>query len=321
VGFPVNNYAVSIAVGPYVPVEEIYRGVDGSRHETIVFWAIPEHLEEARRMWAQAPGLLELYGRRFGEYPFFADKLWVVHAPYLGMEHQTLVAYGSDFADNEFGFDWLLAHELAHEWWGNKVTASDWGDAWLHEGFASYAEALIVLDSVGEAAYLDYMHSLEIRMTNDDPLIKGTNLESMEGLSPDAYGKGAWVLHMLRYFLGDEAMTEILWRFADGDNPEACRFVTTNEFITLTEEIAGRDLGWFWQRYLHTAELPVWSMTRTGDRVTVAWDDPSFEMPLTVEIDGRRELVAMAGGRAELRVDRQAEVVVDPEREILANRP
>ncbi|MEE4270575.1 MAG: M1 family metallopeptidase [Thermoanaerobaculales bacterium] len=321
VGFPVNNYAVSIAVGPYVPVEEIYRGVDGSRHETIVFWAIPEHLEEARRMWVQMPRILEIFGRRFGEYPFFSDKLWVAHAPYLGMEHQTLIAYGSDFTDNDYGFDWLLAHELAHEWWGNKVTASDWGDAWLHEGFASYAEALIVLDTVGEAAYLDYMHTLEIRMTNDDPLIKGTNLESMQGLSPDAYGKGAWVLHMLRYLLGDEAMTEILWRVADGDNPAACRFVTTNEFTTVTEEIAGRDLGWFWQRYLHTAELPLWSVTRTGDRVTVAWDDPSFEMPLPVEIDGRRELVAMAGGRAELTVDPQAEVVVDPEREILANRP
>ncbi len=165
------------------------------------------------------PQILEVLGARFGEYPFLADKMWVAHAPYLGMEHQTIVAYGSGFEDNDFGFDELLLHEVAHEWWGNKITASDWADLWLHEGFASYAEALYVLDTLGEVRYLDYMQHLRIRMANRVPLIKGADLTSAEAFSPDIYGKGAWVLHMLRFLLGDELMTEILWRFADGDNP------------------------------------------------------------------------------------------------------
>ncbi len=237
------------------------------------------------------------------------------------MEHQTLVAYGSGFEDNVFGFDELLLHEVAHEWWGNKITASDWGDFWLHEGFASYAEALFVLDTAGEERYLDYMQHLRSRMTNKRPVVKGSNLTATEAYSPDIYGKGAWVLHMLRVILGEEVMAEILWRFADGDHPEACRFVTTREFIDLVEEVGGRELDWFWQRYLYTAELPMWTLktdTRVGDRVlNSSGTTGSFEMPLPVEIDGHRELVTMPGGRAELRVESGAEVVVDPDNEVL----
>jgi aminopeptidase N len=321
VGFPINNYAVSLNIGPYVPVETIYNGLRGDRHETIVFWTTPERLEDARRTCEKLPRLLESLGRRFGEYPFFADKLWVVHAPYLGMEHQTLIAYGADFTDTAYGIDWVLAHELAHEWWGNKITASDWSDAWLHEGFSSYAEALVVLDTLGEDSYLAYMHELRARMTNQAPMVAGSDLTSMEALVPDTYGKGAWVLHMLRDLLGGDALDVILWRFADGDNPETCRFVTTQDFIDLVAEISGWELDWFWNRYLYTAELPVWTMARTSaggsDRIAIAWDDPSFEMPLPVRVGDSIDLVAMPGGRAELTVEAGIEVEVDPDREVL----
>ena len=153
VSTPINNYAVTLNIGPYVPIETAYRGVRGNLDESLVFWSLPGAVNDAERLWRQLPGVLEIFGRRFGEYPFLADKLWAAHAPYLGMEHQTLIAYGGDFTDTEYGFDWLLAHELAHEWWGNKITASDWADFWLHEGFASYSEALLVLDTLGEERF------------------------------------------------------------------------------------------------------------------------------------------------------------------------
>ena len=321
VGFPINNYCVTVNIGPYEPVEIAYAGVDGSLNETLVFWAIPGAVEDARQMWQQMPRILAVLGNRFGEYPFIADKFWVAHAPYFGMEHQTIIAYGADFTDNDFGFDMLLLHEVAHEWWGNKITASDWGDFWIHEGFASYAEALFVLDTDGEARYLDYMQVLRARMTNRAPLVKGSNLTSIDAYSPDIYGKGAWVLHMLRFILGEEVMAEILWRFADGDHPEACRFVTTQDFIDQVGEVSGRQLDWFWQRYLYTAELPTWKLTRVqdggADRIEIEWNDPSFEMPLPVEVGGQRRLIAMPGGRAEFQVDAGTEVAVDPDSEVL----
>jgi aminopeptidase N len=322
VGFPINGYGVTVNIGPYVPVEAVYHGVDGERAETIVLWSLPEAADRARRLWEGAPHVLEVLARRFGEVPFLDDKLWVAHAPYLGMEHQTLVAYGGDFAEGDHGVDELLLHELAHEWWGNKVTAADWADLWLHEGFASYAEALFVLDTRGEDAYLEAMQGLRSRMANRLPVVQGADLTAAAAYTPDIYGKGAWVLHMLRLLLGDDALGEILWRFADGDHPTACRFVATADLIRLVEEVAGRDLGWFWQRYLRTAELPRWSVQRSSsgaaDRVEIRWDDPGFEMPLPVAVDGERRLVEMPGGRAELTVARSAEVVVDPRREVLA---
>ena len=321
VGSPINNYGVTLNVGPYEPIEIAYHGVDGTLDETLIFWAIPEFVDEARVMWRQVPRVLEALGRRFGEYPFFADKLWFVHAPFLGMEHQTLVAYGSDFRDNDFGFDELLLHELAHEWWGNKITASEWGDFWLHEGFASYAEALFVLDTLGEERYLDFMQLLRRRMTNQSPMVKGPGATSSEAYSPDIYGKGAWVLHMLRLLLGEDRFAEVLWVFADGDRPDRCRFATTQEFIDLVEGLSTWDLEWFWQRYLHTAELPSWSLDRSLsgglETVVILWDDPAFEMPLPVRIGDKRKLVSMPGGRAEFKVSPGVEVVVDPDREVL----
>jgi aminopeptidase N len=322
VGFPVNGYGVTVNIGPYVPLEAAYHGVDGGLAETIVFWSLPESADRASLMWERAPRLLEALARRFGEVPFLDDKLWVAHAPYLGMEHQTLIAYGGDFTDNALGVDELLVHELAHEWWGNKVTAADWADLWLHEGFASYAEALFVLDTRGEAPYLEAMQRLRSRITNRVPVVQGAGLTAAVAYTPDVYGKGAWVLHMLRLLLGDEALGEILWRFADGDHPSACRFAATADFTGLVEEVAGRDLGWFWQRYLFTAELPRWSVRRSSsggsDRVGIGWDDPAFEMPLPVLVAGERRLVEMPGGRAELTVAPGAEVVVDPRHEVLA---
>jgi aminopeptidase N len=322
VGFPINNYGVTLNIGPYRPVEAVYNGVDGDLNQTVVFWANPEQVDDARRMWPQVTGILEIFGRRFGEYPFLDDKLWVAHAPYYGMEHQTLIAYGASFEDNAFGFDELLLHELAHEWWGNKITASDWGDLWLHEGFASYAEALFVLDTLGEDRYLEYMQVLRRRMTNRLPVIQGSDLTAVEAFSPDVYGKGAWVLHMLRLLMGNDRFFAVIWDFADGDDPSACRFATTDDFTRLVESKIGRGLDWFWRRYLHTAELPEWRVSRRPagnvERIAISWDDPSFEMPLPVEIDGEHRLVAMPGGRAELTVPAGADVVVDARREVLA---
>jgi len=321
VGFPINNYCVTVNIGPYEPVEIAYHGVDGNLDESLVFWALPEAVEDARRMWQQMPEILAVLGNRFGEYPFFADKLWAVHAPYLGMEHQTIVAYGAGFRDNEFGFDELLLHEVAHEWWGNKITAPDWGDFWIHEGFSSYAEALFVLETKSEESYLEYMQFLRARMTNQVPVVTGADLTATEAYSPDIYGKGAWVLHMLRFLMGDERFDEIIWRFSGGDNPGACRFATTEEFMNLVEDVTTWDLTWFWHRYLFTAALPSWKMSRIQDgdaeRIEIEWNDPGFEMPLPVQIGDRRRLVAMPGGRAAFRVDAGAEVVVDPDREVL----
>ena len=324
VGYPINNYLVTVNIAPYVPIEQSYVSPDGDVARTVVFWSLPEHESDARRMWQQIPELLGFLERTFGQYPFWADKLWVAHAPYLGMEHQTLIAYGDAFEENEFGFDALLLHELAHEWWGNKVTARDWADFWLHESFATYAEALFVLETLGDARYLEYMSTFESRITNRRPLVQGEDLTSAQAYSGDIYFKGAWVLHSLRWLIGDDAFFEVLRRFAN-DDPYAYGLVDSEDLIALVAEVSGReDLEWFWRRYLREAELPRWSMQREIEDgravVTVAWDDSAFEMPLPIRIDGDTYRFEMKGGAVEVDVPMGAAVEVDPEGRVLAAR-
>ena len=204
VSYPINNYLVTFNAAPYVPIEAEYRGVDGTLDETIVFWAIPEHVEQAKKMWKQAPKMLEVLGKRFGEYPFLDDKYWVAETSYLGMEHQSLVAYGADFEDNKYGFDGLLLHETAHEWWGNKITVDDWADFWIHEGFGTYAEAVFVNDTLGVDKYLEYVGRFRHGIANRKPIIQGDELTAGKAYIGDIYGKGALVLHSLRYLMGDD---------------------------------------------------------------------------------------------------------------------
>jgi aminopeptidase N len=318
VSYPINTYLVTVNIAPYVPVEATYHGVDGDRDETLVFWSIPERLEDARRMWPEMPRLAEVLGRRFGEYPFLDDKLWVAHAPYLGMEHQTLVAYGADFTDNDYGFDSLLLHEFAHEWWGNKVTARDWADFWIHEGFAVWAEAAYVLDTIGEERYLDYMADIRAKVGHRKPIVQGHDLTSVAAYTGNIYVKGACVVHTLRWLLGPDDFDRAIRRFLDDDR-FAYRQVSSADLATVVAEVSGRsDLGWFWDRYLYRAELPRWSMSRDGSMVNLSWDDPAFELPLPVTVGGEPRRVAMPGGRAEIEVGEGVEVVVDPDGRILA---
>lgn len=321
--YPINNYLVTLNIAPYVPIEEPYCGVDGTLNETLIFWSLPENVEEARVMWRQMPRILEVFGKRFGEYPFFEDKFWVAHAPYLGMEHQTIVAYGDHFEDNEYGFDSLLLHEVAHEWWGNKITAKDWADFWIHEGFAVYSEAIYVLDTLGEERYMDYMEKVRGGIRNRTPIVQGDDLTSSGAYTSDIYPKGAYVLHMLRWLLGDENFFEIIWRFVN-DEEFAYGFVETEDFFALVAEVSGRqDLDWFWDTYIFRAELPKWSISQKagadGDLIELAWDDPNFEMPLPVGVGGETRRIEMKGGRSEFQVPSGQVVEVDPDGWVLAD--
>jgi aminopeptidase N len=323
VHYPINNYDVTFNAGPYVPVEEHYAGVDGERDETIVFWSIPEHLEAAKKMWRQAPKILATLGRRFGEYPFFDDKYWVVDAPYKGMEHQSLVAYGGKFHDNRFGFDDLLLHETAHEWWGNEITARDWADFWIHEGFATYAEALYVDDTLGDAKYLEYLRRYRHAMRNRTPIVAGKDLTAAAGYTGDIYSKGAWVLHTLRWLVGDDAFFAALKRFAT-DPRFAYGLVSSADFEQVVRETSGRGIPWFWERYLRRAKLPRWTLTRTSagpgrELISLAWDDSAFELPLPVTVGGERRRVEMPGGRASFEVAAGTLVAVDPDGRVLAD--
>ncbi|MGH7336350.1 MAG: M1 family metallopeptidase, partial [Myxococcota bacterium] len=261
--YPINNYLLTVNVAPYVAIVERYRGAAGTLDVPMTFYSLPEHVPLARAMWRGAPEILESFARRFGEFPFLGDKIAVVDSPMSGMEHQTLIAYGDDFLPDDSGIDETLVHELAHEWWGNKISVEEWDDFWIQEGFATYAEALFVEDKFDAARARAYLERLRLDLENREPLVAGRARTSAEAYTIDVYNKGAWVLQTLRWTLGDETFFRVLRRFAD-DPPGACRLVDSAELERLVAAESGLELGWFWERYLRTAAVPRYSIARTS---------------------------------------------------------
>ncbi len=336
VSTPINNYGVALNIAPYRTVDTTYVSVAGDTIP-VTFWVLPERENDARRMLPEFLDHLAFYERLLGPYPFRADKYGIAQTPFLGMEHQTIIAYGSDFSDQPYGFDWLHHHELGHEWWGNLVTAYDWKDFWLHEGFATYMQALYAEARFGLKAYQAELNRYRPAIRNRRPIAPRTSKTTTEmyfadpttgRTDNDIYYKGAWVLHTLRYLVGDSAFFQALRRMAYPDpaleqiaDGRQCRFATTDDFITLVETISGQELDWFFEVYVRRAELPRLIVRREPDRLRLRWETPDdlpFPMPVEVQIGDTRHRIPMSNGEAVLPLgELEAEPIVDPDHRIL----
>lgn len=334
---PVSNYNITLNAAPYITLSDSYTSVSGDEME-IIFWVLPEYEEQGKRLFPQFARQIRFLEENFGPYPFRADKYGVAHAPYLGMEHQTIIAYGASFEnDNMFGmnagFDDLHQHELAHEWWGNLVTVRDWSDFWIHEGFGTYMQALYAEHVSGKDAYHEMMDFLRGRVNDNAamevaPRQPMTSLEITQGSrGGDVYYKGAWFLHTLRYLIGDEHFFEVMRRFAYPD-PETeqvtdgsqVRFVTTDDFLATAERVTGMDLEWLFEIYLRQPELPELRATRFGLQVTLEWMVPEsrhFPMPIEVKIGDTTHTLIPENNRISFEVDETVEVEADPDQWIL----
>jgi aminopeptidase N len=336
VSTPVNNYGVAINIAPYRTIEGSYRSVTGEEIP-ITFWVIPEHYEQGKGLFPQFAEHLAFYEKYLGPYPFRADKYGVAETPHLGMEHQTIIAYGANFQDNEDGYDGLHHHELGHEWWGNLVTAPDWNDFWIHEGFCSYMQPLYAEELHGKEAYHRSMSSRRSGIRNRIALAprEPMSLAQMDLIPPDytqrdgdAYNKGKWVLHTLRYLIGDEAFFASLRRMAYPDpatelvtDGTQTRFGTTDEFVRIAEEVSGKDLVWFFEVYARQPQLPVLVRERVSDGILLRWDVPGgleFPMPVEVQIgDERRRVDVPAAGAVVTTGAATGKILVDPDNWIL----
>lgn len=340
VSTPISAYNVALNIAPYEVIEEEYRSVTGKTFP-VIFWVLPENLEDGLALMPEILEHLRWFEKTLGPYPFRADKYGVAQTPHLGMEHQSIIAYGANFDNGsmtggeDWGFDALHHHELSHEWWGNLVTNADWKDMWIHEGFGSYMQALWLEDTQGLERYHEYMASIRQRIGNRQPTAPRHSLSAQEVYGSDIYFKGAWVLHTLRYLLGEEAVREALRRMAYPTEAAAwatdgsqVRFASTADVIGVFDEVSGQDLGWLFEVYLREAELPrllVELEGGEGDRtMSLQWrtaGDLPFPMPVDVQLGERTVRVDTAGGAGTVQVPRGVEPVVDPENWVLRARP
>lgn len=287
--YPINNYNISISIGKYEIVERQYVCEDSSIMP-VYFYVLPQSLEGADQHIDMAVDMLKIYRKYFGEYPWFREKFAIVETEYLGMEHQSVNAYGNKYkydSINGHPFDWLMLHEMGHEWWGNQVSVGDWRDFWIHEGICSYGEALYAREKGGEEAYHAKMAKTRKRISNNKPILPpGRNISTNDAYTGDIYSKGAYFMHSLRYVLGDSVFFPLLKTFASDSAYTLHQFVETEDLVSLVNERAGRDWSRLFWLYLETTDYPRVEMVDQGEgRYLLTIPNIDFQLPVEIETD------------------------------------
>jgi aminopeptidase N len=254
--YPINNYSIVFNVGDYTVVNRTYTTVDG--HQVpMQFYVLKAHADKAPHQLELLEHFAHVKEKYFGEYPWAKEKIGIVETPHLGMEHQTMNAYGNQFRYTSVGgqdFDGLMNHEFGHEWWGNKVTAGDWADYWIHEGIGSFGDALYIRDMEGEAAYERHFRESIAHIKNDKPVVLGKDIPEEEAYHGDIYSKGAFFMHTLRYVVGDSVFFPTLKRLATDTAWTYTRTASTADVQGLFSRASGVDLSPLFQLYLYTTQ-------------------------------------------------------------------
>jgi aminopeptidase N len=202
---------------------------------------------------------------------------------------------------------------------------------WLHEGLGTYMQPLYARWLNGERFMQAYLLEERRDLANKFPVVSGAERSEDEvykgdvGPGLDLYNKGSLIAHSLRMLIGDQAFFRSVTRLVYGTaEPRPGQFQprygTTDEFLAIVNEEAGRDLTWFFKGYLYQAALPDLRQTREGDSLRLEWltgDGAPFPMPLEVEIDGRRQTVAMTDGEGRITAPTGAHVLIDPDNKVL----
>jgi len=329
---PYTGYAIAINGGPYEKIEVMHEGANGTTYP-VQFWALEKNVEKARDLVVnEAVPALESLEAALGPYPWGDEKAGFVETPHLGMEHQTINGYGEQYKRGDRGFDGLLHHELAHEWFGNVMTHKRPQDSWLHEGYASYMGAVYAEETIGAIGYYDHLYAAYVANEHCDPVANPDVADVGEAFdNRDIYTKGAWMLHTLRNYIGEEAFWNGTRRVIYGTTdpwslsyPIEARYRTTEEFSEIMSEEAGEDVSWLVDAYLYEAGMPKLETTIEDGVLEMSWTAPGgrpFPMPVPVGLDGEITVVDMTDGAGSLEIPEGARVIIDPESTILRDLP
>jgi hypothetical protein len=317
---PMATYLVTIAIGDYAAVEEITPG-----GMPITHYIYADRLDDGQNVFSYTGAALVLLQDLFGPYPY--DQYGHVVVPRVGMalETQTLSTMPDSLLDGteEAAFP-LVVHELAHQWYGNSVSLQSWMDIWLNEGFATYAEWLAREQRFGaESAWAarDYSERQLITDQRTTPLAAP---QPGDMFSPASYDKGAWLLHMLRGQIGDDAFWALLRQYAD---TFSTRPVDSVDFWRLAEEVSGQDLAWFFDQWLLRGGLPRYTLYWSGGDVLLCAHQPDlYQIDLPVRFiatEFTHHDMVLTVRKAETRASVPlsffpGEVVADPDQTVLA---
>jgi len=261
--YDIPTYLAAIYSSDYKTFTDHYITATGDT-VPLQYFVLPAHLENAKVDFEEHPQILKVLSQLFGEYPFAKEKYGVAEFLWQNgaMENATITGIGSNFVNGTKMFSDIYVHEASHHWWGNCVSPATWKDIWLNEGFATYSEALYDEVVYGKEALFSNMRK-NFRTDFEGTLYNpGTNL-----FSEKVYKKGAWVLHMLRWEVGDEKFFAILHRYFD---LYKFKNASTDDFKKVCEDVTKKDLSNFFDQWVYKGEnVPVvnyrWKVKRDDD--------------------------------------------------------
>ena len=284
--YPISTYLISLAISRYGTFTQNSTGGVSMMH-----YVYPPLVDDAVYDWENVPAMVDFYSNDYFPYPF--PTYGMATAPLGGaMEHQTMTTMSSGLITGNRRYESTVAHELAHQWWGDMVTCYDWPNIWLNEGFATYFDALFTEHFYGEE---DFRNQMEGNRSTY------FSWESYEGrfplYNPDymwggtVYNKGAWVLHMLRNVVGTATFKNIMQEYATRYLYDNAR---TEDFIEVCEDVAGTDLDWFFDQWVYMAGYPEYQYrwSYQAGTITIRIDQiqevdsvtPLFNMPVDLRI-------------------------------------
>lgn len=276
---PHAPYLIALAVGEF---SELRHEVDGV---PVLYYVQRGREAEAERALARTPEMLRFFSQRLG-HPFPYEKyaqVFVAEFIFGGMENTSATTLTDTVLYDEraaldFDCDGLVAHELAHQWFGDLLTCRDWAHAWLNEGFATYWEALFTEHHKGQDEFC-YELWRNARLYFDEdreryrrPIVQRVYNEPIDIFDRHLYEKGGLVLHMLRFVLGDALFFKAMHRYVAA---YAHQTVTTADLQRAVEDATGKSLGWFFEQWLYKGGHPSFE-------VSWSWDDERRQATLKV---------------------------------------
>lgn len=288
---PINTYDITVNIADYAHIHDTLDGLD------LDYYVLKENEEIAKKHFSDVKPMLTCFQSKFGTYPFANDGYKLVETPYLGMEHQSAVAYGNKYKKGYLGtdlshtgigllFDYIIIHESGHEWFGNSITSMDIADMWIHEGFTMYTEVVFLECNYGTDKATNYINGLRANVDNDKPIIGhfGVNNEG----SGDMYPKGALMLHTIRNIINnDNKWWALLLKYSETYRH---KIIDTETVLNFFNTETGLDFSSVFNQYLKTTSIPELELRVVKNKLEYKWNgtNEDFTIPVDITISDKK---------------------------------
>lgn len=255
--YPIAQYLISMAISNFAEYQQ-YFNYTKKDSMPVIHYIYPEILNQNKTNLGKTTNMLQVFSDKFGLYPYIKEKYG--HASFGwggGMEHQTITSLGG----SNLSID-LISHELAHQWFGDKVTCKDWQNIWLNEGFATFCEAVYAEAVGGKTTYNSYISASMERAKHAKGSIYVRDISTVDQIfdSNRSYEKGGTVLHMLRGIVGDDKFFTLMKNYLN-DPRYAYNVATTEDFQGVAESVYGSSLDYFFKEWIYGENFPTYTIT------------------------------------------------------------